>query len=174
MKQTGENETPFVRLEENSNWKEALHLRFYYYLDLLQTNKHPIRSTCTTQSSNASSVWNFCGAFLRKPSSDRDPRVVSWVGRKKKARDIFQARGSSAHARRRFCRAFSPDPVTTPGSLDVGRKPLIGKVIIEVATEQNITEIYSTYWKLSGCLENPAGFFLYVLWVALFFEETWT
>lgn len=29
----GENETPFVRLEENSNWKEALHLRFYYYLD---------------------------------------------------------------------------------------------------------------------------------------------
>lgn len=46
MKQIGENETPFVRLEENSNWKEALHLRFYYYLDPLQTNKHPIRSTC--------------------------------------------------------------------------------------------------------------------------------
>lgn len=54
MKQIGENETPFVRLEENSNWKEALHLRFYYYLDLLQTNKHPIRSTCTRQSRNAS------------------------------------------------------------------------------------------------------------------------
>lgn len=111
------DETPFVRLEENSNWKEALHLRFYYYLDLLQTNKHPIRSTCTRQSRNASCVWNFCGAFLRKPSSDRDPGVISWVGRKKKVRDIFQARGSSAHARRRFCRAFSLDPVTTPGSL---------------------------------------------------------
>jgi len=56
--------------------------------------------------SNASSVWNFCGSFLRIPSSDGDPVVVSWVGRKKKVRDIFQARGSSAHARKRFVAPF--------------------------------------------------------------------
>lgn len=175
MKQIGENETPFVRLEENSNWKEALHLRFYYYLDPLQTNKHPIRSTCTTQSGNASSGWNFCGVFLRKPSSDRDPGVVIWVGRKKKARDFFLSKGLFRPCSKTFLSRLFSRPSDYPWiSKDVARKPLIGKVIIEVATEQNITEIYSTYWKLSGCLENPAGFFLYVLWVALFFEETWT
>lgn len=77
------------------------------------------RPVTNQQTSNQKHLYyaEYYAAFLRKPSSDRDPGVVRWVGRKKKARDIFQARGSFAHARKRFCRAFSPDPVTTPGSL---------------------------------------------------------
>ena len=130
------------------------------------------RPVTNQQTSNQKHLYyaEYYAAFLRKPSRGGP------LGREKeKGARYFSSKGLFRPYSKTFLSRLFSRPSDHPWiSKDVGRKPLIGKVIIEVATEQNITEIYSTYWKLSGCLENPAGFFLYVLWVALFFEETWT
>ena len=146
MKQIGENETQFVRPEENSNWKEALHLRFYYYLDPLQTNKLPIRSTCTTQSIVTRLLYEISAvrSFVYHPLMETQWWSVG-LGERKRCEIFFKQGALPPMLENVLSRLFSRPSDYPWISKDVGRKPLIGKVIIEAATEQKMTEIYSTY-----------------------------